>query len=530
MVGKQPPTQFGFDNLPPQAPETRFSVLLRWIDELLDFEPVRRMAAPYFAQVGRPSLDPILMFKMMLVAFLWGITSDRRLVDECADRASVREFLGLGWGDKLPVHASFTHWRQRLGAAFFRDALHEIVRQCAAHGMELSEARTVDATTVKAQAHKRGPVVSVPAEDDVDRFLEECFEQDLGEAAEAGDGEVLGPVPAGGTGADDDEGAAPSADAAEDGPGGNDRTILINTHDPDARLQRKTHEVAQFRYNVSFWTDVASGLIVDAIATGFERAASALAHLWHDPWRVSELAADTLYDSGEVLAALQAMDVTCYVPAPRAPAGGKLDRSEFVYDPQRNVYVCPQGALLRQSRHDHQRGQRFYTARVSDCTGCPRKAQCTEAKRRSISRQDTEQARAATVRSGPRYGQMQRQRRIDEHLHMLAKRDHGLSRARALGLEAMCIQASMTAMAIDLKRLVRFTGAVAPVAACGAQRACVAVNCARVAATVAVLAALSGWARHRRAHGCRRPAAAVGCGRCTTHDHPTHLPSLTGAF
>jgi len=516
MVGKQPPTQFGFDNLAPQAPETRFSTLLRQINELLDFEPVRRMAAPYFAQLGRPSLDPILMFKMMLVAFLWDIASDRRLVEECADRASVREFLGLGWGDKLPVHASFTHWRQRLGAAFFRDALHEIVRQAEAHGMALSAARTVDATTVKAQAHKRGPVVTVPAGDDVERFLEECFEQDLGEAAQAGDGAVLGSVPAGGTGADDDKGAVPSADAPEDGSGGNDRAILINTHDPDARLQRKTNEVAQFRYNVSFWTDVATGLIVDAIATGFERAGTALAHLWHDPWRVSELAADTLYDSGQVLAALQGMGVTCYVPAPRAPAGAKLDRSEFVYDPARNVYICPQGALLKQTRHDQQRGQRFYTARVSDCERCPRKAQCTEAKRRSISRQDTEPARAATVRSGLRYRQLQRQRRIDEHLHMLAKRDHGLSRARALGLEAMCIQASMTAMAIDLKRLVRFTGAVVP--ARGAQRARVAVTCARVVATVAVLAVLSGRTHHRRPHGRRQPAAAVGSGPCSIHD------------
>jgi transposase len=498
MVGQQPPTQFGFDNLPPQAPETRFSALLRRIDELLDFEPVRRMAAPYFAQRGRPSLDPILMFKMMLVAFLWGITSDRRLVDECADRASVREFLGLGWGDKLPVHASFTHWRQRLGAAFFRDALHEIVRQCEAHGMELSEARTVDATTVKAQAHKRGPVLTVPADADVDEFLDECFEQDLDEAADGADGEVLGPVAA--ADADDDEGAAPAGGRSEDGKRGDDRTILINTHDRDARLQRKTHEVAQFRYNVSFWTDVATGLIVDAIATGFERASTALAHLWHDRWRVSELAADTLYDSGAVLEALQGMDVTCYVPAPRAPASRKLDRSEFVYDPERNVYICPEGALLAQSRHDQQRGQRFYTARVSDCTGCPRKAQCTEAKRRSISRQDTEQARAATVRSGLRYRQLQRQRRIDEHLHMLAKRDHGLSRARALGVEAMCIQASLTAAAIDLKRLVRFTGRVAPLAACGAQRARVTVNGARVAATVAVLGALSGLRCRRRAH------------------------------
>src|SRR5690554_1855228 len=103
MLGEQPPTQFGFDNLPPNAPLTRFSELLRAIDQFIDFSPVREMAAPYFADSGRPSVDPILMFKIMLVGFLLDIPSNRRLIDDCKDRASIREFLGLGWSDDVPA-------------------------------------------------------------------------------------------------------------------------------------------------------------------------------------------------------------------------------------------------------------------------------------------------------------------------------------------------------------------------------------------------------------------------------------------
>jgi transposase len=219
-------------------------------------------------------------------------------------------------------------------------------------------------------------------------------------------------------------------------------TIAINRHDPDARLQRKTNEVAQFRYNVSFSADAESGLICDASADAWERAETAVAHVDHDPGHVEELAADGLYDSGDMLAELQQRGVTCYVPRIAHDRAGQLSKDEFAYDAERDVYICPEGAELRHTRYDEKRGQHFYTAQVSDCRDCPLKAQCTPAKRRSLSRQDSEPAREATVRAGPRYERLQRRRRINEHLNMLGKRDHCLTRARSLGLDAMRIQAA----------------------------------------------------------------------------------------
>lgn len=454
MLGKQSPTQFGFDNLPPDAPMTRWSELLRAIDELIDFSPVREMAAPYFADNGRPSVDPILMFKVMLVGFLLDISSDRRLVEECADRASAREFLGLGWGDDLPAHSSLTHWRQRLGANFFREMLHEIVRQCADHGMVLSGSRTVDATTVKAQASRRGPTTSAPRED-VDEFVGECFEQDREHdpRADDDDGEPIGEIEPEQSDQHDDGSGLPARSGV-----GDDRTILINLHDPDARLQRKTHEIAEFRYNVSFCTDVGTGLITDATATDFEQAWTAVDHVLHDPGWVHEIVADALYDAGDVLQALQHLGVRCYLPRPRPRSDGKFDKSLFTYVPMLDIYLCPRGKVLKRYRNDRSRRQLHYIALQSDCQACPDRERCTTARRRSVSRQYSQDARDRAVREGHRYQVFMRQRRIDEHLHMLAKRDHGMRRARSLGLEAIQIQAAGTAMAIDLKRLVRFKG------------------------------------------------------------------------
>ena len=515
MRGKKPPTQFAFNNPPPPALQTRAARRLRSILELVDFEPLGDIAAGYFAETGRPSIDPVVMIKMMLLGYLFDIPSDRRLVDECADRMSFREFLGFGISEAMPVHSNFTHWRQRLGAGFFRRALHEIVMQCAGQGMKLSGARTVDATTVKAQADKRGPIIEVPRDADVARYVQEHFaaepdDEPADEVADEAPEEVPtdpGAEPADGPVAEACEqalgelGAEPDAESADaiadentekqptvpagesaesaDRPvtaamaesvvagannsmekrgkrtRGGGATIPINRHDPDARLQRKTQEVAQFRYNVSFSADAESGLICDASADAWERAETAVAHVDHDPGHVEELAADALYDSGKALAELQERGVTCYVPRTDHDRAGQLSKDEFAYDAERDAYICPAGAELTHSRYDEQRCQHFYTARTSDCRDCPLKVQCTPAQRRSLSRQDSEPAREATVRGGARYEQLQRRRRINEHLNMLGKRDHCLARARSVGLNAMGIQAALTAIAINLCKLVR---------------------------------------------------------------------------
>ena len=431
MVGHRRPQQYPFGAVQPAVPRTSASRLLARIAQLIDFSVVGARVEPLFARIGRPSIDPVVMVKMMLLGYLFGISTDRRLVDECADRLSFREFLGYGVDEPLPVHSSFTHWRQRLGAEWFRELLHEIVRQCEEHGIALSRARTVDATTVKAQAGRNGPLVEAPEGVDVEQYLEQLFGSDTP--------------------------ALPPPDTP---------TIAVNTHDPEARLQRKgEQERAQFGYTVSFSADADNGLITDATATDIERAGTAIEHVDEDPGEVDELAADALYDAGETLEKLQERGVTPYIPRASRERAGQISKDAFTYDQKRDVYICPQGAVLEHSRFHQRRRAHFYTARMRDCQSCPLKARCTPAKRRSVSRLETEPAREAAVRSGFRYRYLQRRRRINEHLHRMGKRDHCLTRARSLGLEPMRIQAALTAIAIDLKKLVRLLDGPRPLAA-----------------------------------------------------------------
>lgn len=454
MYGQKRPGQLSFDTAVIAAPNTSARELLRAIKRAVKFDFVEKMARPYFADRGRPSIDAVLMMKMMLLGYLFGIGSDRRLVEECSDRLSFREFLGCLTDEPMPVHSSFTHWRQRLGKEFFVEVLRQVVKQCEEHGMGLSNVRCVDGTRVKAQAGRGGPLVEVPKGADVDEYLQEYFAR-APEASPAPEPPPPPPLKLAGDAAPDDGGGGGDGEAGE-AEAEKPETIAINTHDPDARLDARRGERAEFRYSVSFLSDPESGLITDATALPREASGTAIKQVARDPGQVRELVADTLYNDVATLAELQARGVKCYVPLPAEPSRGPLNKGYFRYDRERDLYICPRGKELTWSRYKEDRGAHFYTAKVSDCTHCPSKGWCTKAKRRSVTRLVGEDAREATVHSGPRYDRLMSWRGVSEHLNNVGKRDHCLSRARGLGLEAMCIQAALVAVVIDLKKLVKF--------------------------------------------------------------------------
>jgi transposase len=411
------------------VPNTSRHRLLQRIAQLLDLSEAVRVAEGRFAAIGRPSIPVEQMLKAMLLGYLFGICSDRRLVEECADSLAFRSFLGLDFDDQMFTHASFTHWRQRLGPEYFRCFLHDLVRQCQGHGMRLGRVRAVDATTIKGQASRDGPLVSLPREEDLEQYLQEAFAADEPELPEADD------------------------------------NVPINLHDPDARLQRKGKEPAEFAYQGSFSADPESGLIADATATPTEQPGTMVDHVDHDPGLVRELVADSRYDDGISLGQLQARGVTPYVPLPKRERAGQFRKDKFTYDAAQDCYLCPQGCRLKRFTTDFQKHRHRYAARRSDCAACPVKGNCTQGQRRYVDRHLAEAARERTGRAGPRYKVLQRDRRIAEHLFMLGKRDHGLGRARGIGLATVQIQVALTAASINLRKLVRFLSAPAPAVA-----------------------------------------------------------------
>ncbi|HEV7129483.1 MAG TPA: transposase, partial [Ktedonobacterales bacterium] len=102
----------------------------RHVDRVLNLGFVRELVAPYYAAAGRPSIDPVVFFKLELVMFFEGIRSERQLLRLVADRLGARWYIGYDLGEALPDHSSLTRIRERYGLEVFRRFFAAIVERC----------------------------------------------------------------------------------------------------------------------------------------------------------------------------------------------------------------------------------------------------------------------------------------------------------------------------------------------------------------------------------------------------------------
>jgi transposase len=131
--------------------------LLRAVDHFLDLSEFRRHVASSYSHTGRPSIDPELMMRMLIIGYCYGIRSERRLCEEVSVNLSYRWFCRLGLKDKVPDHSSFSknrHGRFRDSDAF-RDLFDSVLRRCIAKGLVRGEGFATDASVIKANAQRQ---------------------------------------------------------------------------------------------------------------------------------------------------------------------------------------------------------------------------------------------------------------------------------------------------------------------------------------------------------------------------------------
>src|ERR1700737_4135311 len=124
----------------------------RHMERTLDLSFVRELVHKSYAGVGRPSVDPIVFFKLQLVMFFEGIRSERQLMRHAADRLSIRWYLGYDLGEPLPDHSSLTRIRERYGVDVFRRFFDAIVEQCQQEKLVWGKELYIDSTQVNANA------------------------------------------------------------------------------------------------------------------------------------------------------------------------------------------------------------------------------------------------------------------------------------------------------------------------------------------------------------------------------------------
>ncbi|MDM7912305.1 MAG: IS1182 family transposase [Methanotrichaceae archaeon] len=415
--------------------------LLRQINRHIDFSSFRKQAASFFSDTtGRPSIDPEVMVRMMFLGYLFGIRSDRELTDEVIDRDSFREFLGFGADEAIPDHSNFTRWRQRLGAPAFREFLRDLISQCEKSGMKLGSCRLYDSTRVKARAGVNTTArTELTPQESPDDYLE-AFEWQTEEEK-----------------------------ATEDPRYG--KKIVTNTNDPEARLLRHTGEPSRFVHKVHIGVDSATGLVTDVMSTHKKEHLAMIEMLRREEHKVESIGADKGYSAVECFRDLEAMGIEAYIPVldHANDKGEKYHLSDFTYDARTDTYTCPAKKKLTFAGIDRRKNCRLYTARPKECASCSLRSQCLRGKTRRalhISEDRPIIERMKEVNRLPKHARiMDRRKTVVEGTFAHAKNWLMMDRARAIGREAMEIQALLVGAVINVKKLLAHlesqTGSVA---------------------------------------------------------------------
>jgi transposase len=406
--------------------------LLRVIDEQIDLSFVRERVKGLYSATGRPSIDPEVLLRLLLVGYLYGITSERRLLEEVRMHLAYRWFTRLDFEQEIPDHSTFSknrHGRFR-ESGVFREVFEEIVRRCLQAGLVEGKNLAVDGTMIEANASPQSRVPReklkdvVPASRTVREYLSEL--------------EKVNPV----------------SDAK-----------MASTTDPDAVWAKKVG-LAKMAYFDNYLIDTRSRVILGVEATPalFHQETVAARKMVEQVQKFGlkpeSLGADKAYGSGEFLAWLLDRGVQPHIPVidRRHQTNGRFTRDQFRYDPGRNVYHCPDGKTLRYRGLSRTAQGHIYQTTEADCAGCPQKERCTPAPSRRLFVHWYEPARQAVraLAGTPGYEQSQRKRYRIEALFGELKQRMRLQRVRLRRLWNVSEQFLLAATAQNLKRLVRF--------------------------------------------------------------------------
>ena len=434
---------FNLDEMVPQ------DHLLRDIDRVLDLSNLREHLAPYYSHTGRPSIDPELMIRMLLIGYCCGIRSERQLCYEVSMNLAYRWFCKLKITDQVPHHSTFSknrHGRFREAEAF-RFVFEEVLKRCMDEGLIGGEGFAVDASVVKADASRQKH-----REDDDDgwgggsRAINEYLD------ALKEDGSSI-PV---------------------------DKKISLT--DPAAQWTCAPGGPAYYAYSTNYLVDTDNGIIVDVEATPALRtpevwSTKTMIERVKDRFGVEtkKLIGDTAYGTAEFLNwMVNEADIEPHVPVydKSAERPGQFHRADFDYDEANDRYTCPNGKELLRSRRNYKvprpipkNGFLKYRASKMDCGPCPLKEQCcSNVAARILVRSIHESARdvAREVRKTPAYRKTRRQRKQVEMLFAHMKRILKMDRLRLRGLSGARDEFLLTATAQNLRRMAKYLGTGPP--------------------------------------------------------------------
>jgi len=430
--------------------------LVRAIAAVLDLSWVHGELEPYYSRFGRPSIDPALMIRMLIVGYVFAIRSERALCREVQVNFAYRWFCGLSIEDKIPDHSAFSRARNERfrDSDIFRHVFERVVAACIAAGLVGGEGFAVDASLIVADANKQRSVPGSEWEKTRDP-----------ESASRAVKEYLATL--------DDAAFGAASDVTPK---------FVSPSDPAAQWTGAMRGPAFFAYADNYLIDVKFGVIMDVEASRAIRqaevgAAKTMIERTKECFDIKPewLAADTAYGSGANLNWLvKDNNIAPHIPVidKSKREDGTFSREDFMFDKERNVYACPADKLLHTTGKIHNGETILYRARTYDCGPCPLKPKCCpKTPERKIPRSIYEEARdvARAMAKTEAFEQSRRDRKRVEMLFAHLKRILKLGRLRLRGPRGAQDEFTLAAIAQNLRRLAKLVARPPPaIAACRA--------------------------------------------------------------
>jgi transposase len=421
------------------------------IAAVLDLSWVHGELAPYYPNSGRPSIDPELMIRMLIIGYAFAIRSERALCRDVQVNLAYRWFCGLSIEDKIPDHSAFSRARNERfrDSDIFRRIFAHVLETCIAAGLVGGEGFAVDASLIVADANKQR---SIPGA----QWNKERAAKDASRAVR----EYLATL--------DDTAFGAASEVTPK---------FVSPSDPAAQWTGAMRGPAFFAYADNYLVDVKFGVIVDVEASrAIRQAEVGAAQTMIDRTerrfglKPERLAADTAYGAAPNLHWLvNEKKITPHIPVidKSKREDGIFSREDFTYDKARDVYTCPGGKLLTTTGRIRDDDLRRYTASKRDCDVCPLKSQCcpkdiSRKLLRSVYEESRDVARAIAHTSA--FEQSRRDRKRAEMLFAHLKRILRLGRLRLRGPWGARFEFILAAIAQNLRRLAKLIARPPPTA------------------------------------------------------------------
>jgi transposase len=441
------------------VPETNlYRILKGELDKEMQF--LYKATRHLYGDTGNPGIDPVVFFKLILVAYLENIISDRKLVETSSMRMDIKFFLGYGIDESLPVHSTISRTRQLYPRELFTGLFNQVFGMCVKIGIVGGHTQSVDSALIKANASIENMELKQPNLS-VEQFISQSEQENNLQEKKVQE------TPA--TTMTTEHVASPKEFAKKKRRSAHKNQTHFSPSDPDGRISTKPGKPYQVNFLSTASVDtehlVISNIQADFADENDDRHLIAAtektkARLEDHDLELENILADTNFCSGENYQYLEQENITGFIPT---DAAYKHDNG-FVYDEENDTYTCQNNKVLKHAKtYINKDGQlrMEYKSTRENCNGCPFASKCLEKNKKTKTLKVTgyrKEYGAAYERVNSRHGKRMmrlRQSTVEPVFGSLINY-FGMKKINVKGIESANKAMLGAATAYNLKKYVKF--------------------------------------------------------------------------